>query len=359
MENAELMKQTPKICVLGVGGGGVNTVIRIDANGIEQVKLYAINTDAQQLMDSNVPNKIQIGKNLTKGLGSGGDPRVAEEAALESYDELKNIIKDYNLVFVATGLGGGTGSGAAPIIAGIAKQMGILTLGYATLPFRFEGKKRIEIANIALEKLRNNCDALIELPNDILLDEFGRDNKNASLDSAFRISDMTLFQGVYGLSETIIYTGVINIDFADMKRIFKDSGTAYIGIGIGSDDNAHIKAVRNALKPTLIETNIRDAANVLLVIQANTKYFSMPQLEEVMEEVRLIAGDVPDIKPGLYNNQSFDQTKVTVTIIAAGFGYGEAPKPKRKEELPKEDKVEEQPVKEENTVKKSFIFRRK
>ena len=246
--------------VIGVGGGGNNAVNRMIHAGLKGVEFIAVNTDAQALYLSQSNHKIQIGTKLTKGLGSGGNPEIGKKAAEESRDEIMQALKGSDMVFVTAGMGGGTGTGAAPIVAEVAKELGALTVGVVTKPFTFEGRKRAAQAEAGIEILKEKVDTLITIPNDRLLQVI---EKQTSIVEAFRIADDVLRQGVQGISDLIAVPGLINLDFADVKTIMKETGSALMGIGIASGDNRATEAARASISSPLLETSIEGARGVL------------------------------------------------------------------------------------------------
>src|SRR5206468_778968 len=239
------------IRVVGVGGAGLNAINRMIDAGINQVEFVAVNTDIQQLQMSDAPAKIHIGRELTHGLGSGADPEVGRRAAEESYDQIKHALRGSDMVFVTAGEGGGTGSGAAPVVARIAREVGALTVGIVTLPFKFEGTRRRRQADDGVEALREACDTTIVIPNDRLLEVLDR---STSMLEAFRVADDVLRQGVQGICDLITLPGLINLGFADVRTIMKDAGTALMGIGFSSSENRAREAAERALRSELIAT---------------------------------------------------------------------------------------------------------
>src|SRR6184192_2671695 len=253
-----------KIQVVGVGGAGLNAVNRMIDAGINQVDFIAVNTDLQQLQISDAETKIHIGRDLTQGLGSGSEPSVGQKAAEEGYDQIKHALRGSDMVFVTAGEGGGTGTGAAPVVARIAREIGALTVGIVTTPFKFEGTKRRGQADRGVQELRGACDTTIVIPNDRLLEVLDR---STSMVEAFRIADDVLRQGVQGICDLITMPGLINLDFADVRTIMQDSGTALMGIGYSSnDDNRAREAAERALRSPLIETELTGARGILLSI---------------------------------------------------------------------------------------------
>src|SRR5207249_7275648 len=249
--------------VVGVGGAGLNAVNRMIDSGINQVEFVSVNTDVQQLQISDAETKIHIGRDLTQGLGSGSDPSVGRAAAEESYDQIKHALRGADMVFVTAGEGGGTGSGAAPVVAKIAREVGALTVGIVTLPFKFEGTRRRRQADDGVEALREACDTTIVIPNDRLLEVL---DKSTSMLDAFRIADDVLRQGVQGICDLITNPGLINLDFADVRTIMKDAGSALMGIGYATGENRAREAAERALRSPLIDTEILGARGILLSI---------------------------------------------------------------------------------------------
>ena len=262
-ELAELLrKQTAKIKVIGVGGGGGNSLSRMQEIGIKGGELIAVNTDAQDLLYSNADQKILIGRELTQGLGAGSNPKVGEEAAKESESEIKKKIAGSDMIFITCGLGGGTGTGAAPVVAGLAKKQGALTIGVVTLPFTIEGKKRIENAMDGLERMESVVDTLIVIPNDKLL-ELAPD---LPLHTAFKIADEILTNAVKGVTELVTTTGLVNLDFADVKAVMVDGGVSLIGMGESDSANRSVEAVEKAINNPLLDVDISNAAGSLVNI---------------------------------------------------------------------------------------------
>src|SRR2546423_968834 len=264
-----------KIQVVGVGGAGLNAVNRMIDAGINQVDFVAVNTDLQQLRISDAETKIHIGRDLTQGLGSGSEPNVGQKAAEESYDQIKHALRGSDMVFVTAGEGGGTGTGAAPVVARIAKELGALTVGIVTLPFKFEGTKRRGQAETGVAALRGECDTTIVIPNDRLLEVL---DKSTSMLDAFKIADDVLRQGVQGICDLITLPGLINLDFADVRTIMKGAGTALMGIGFSSSDNRAREAAERALNSPLIDTELTGAKGILLSIAGGDAFEAVPDL---------------------------------------------------------------------------------
>jgi cell division protein FtsZ len=304
------------IRVVGVGGAGLNAVNRMIDADISQVEFVAVNTDIQQLQMSDAPVKIHIGRELTEGLGSGADPDLGRRAAEEAYDQIKRALRGSDMVFVTAGEGGGTGSGAAPVVARIARELGALTVGIVTTPFKFEGTRRHRQASDGVDSLRSNCDTVIVVPNERLLEVLDRDT---SMLDAFRIADDVLRQGVQGICDLITLPGLINLDFADVRTIMKDAGTALMGIGFSaSSDNRARDAAERALRSPLIDTEIAGAKGILLSI-AGGDDLSLYEVNEAAEVVRQAAtGDTNIIFGATVDDRLTGQ--VWVTVVATGFG---------------------------------------
>ncbi len=304
------------IRVVGVGGAGLNAVNRMIDADISQVEFVAVNTDIQQLQTSDAPVKIHIGRELTEGLGSGADPDLGRRAAEEAYDQIKRALRGSDMVFVTAGEGGGTGSGAAPVVARIAKELGALTVGIVTTPFTFEGTRRHKQATDGVDTLRANCDTVIVVPNERLLEVLDRET---SMLDAFRIADDVLRQGVQGICDLITLPGLINLDFADVRTIMKDAGTALMGIGFSqTGDNRAREAAERALRSPLIETDVGGAKGILLSI-AGGDDLSLFEVNEAAEVVRQAATDDTNIIFGATVDDRLTG-QVWVTVVATGFG---------------------------------------
>jgi cell division protein FtsZ len=304
------------IRVVGVGGAGLNAVNRMIDADISQVEFVAVNTDIQQLQTSDAPVKIHIGRELTEGLGSGADPDLGRRAAEEAYDQIKRALRGSDMVFVTAGEGGGTGSGAGPVVARIAKELGALTVGIVTTPFKFEGTRRGRQATDGVDALRAACDTVIVVPNERLLEVLDRET---SMLDAFRIADDVLRQGVQGICDLITLPGLINLDFADVRTIMKDAGTALMGIGFSSsEDNRAREAAERALRSPLIETDIGGAKGILLSI-AGGDDLSLFEVNEAAEVVREAATDDTNIIFGATIDDRLTG-QVWVTVVATGFG---------------------------------------
>jgi cell division protein FtsZ len=305
------------IKVVGVGGAGLNAVNRMIDAGISQVEFIAVNTDIQALRTSDAPVKIHIGRELTQGLGSGADPDVGRRAADEAYDELKQELRGADMVFVAAGEGGGTGSGAAPIVARIARELGALTVGIVTTPFRFEGTKRRSQAEKGIVDLRAACDTTIVIPNDRLLEVLER---STSMLDAFKVADDVLRQGVQGICDLITMPGLINLDFADVRTIMSDSDTALMGIGFSSSasDGRAREAAERALRSPLIDAEITGARGILLSI-AGGDDLTLVEVNDAAEVIRAAATDDTNIIFGATVDDRLNG-QVWVTVVATGFG---------------------------------------
>ncbi len=304
------------IRVVGVGGAGLNAVNRMIDADISQVEFVAVNTDIQQLQTSDAPVKIHIGRELTEGLGSGADPEVGRRAAEDAYDQMKRALRGSDMVFVTAGEGGGTGSGAAPVIARIAKELGALTVGIVTTPFQFEGTRRLRQATDGVDALRANCDTVIVVPNERLLEVLDRET---SMLDAFRIADDVLRQGVQGICDLITLPGLSNLDVADVRTIMKDAGTALMGIGFSAaeEDRAR-EAAERALRSPLIESDVGGARGILLSI-AGGDDLSLFEVNEAAEVVRQAATDDTNIIFGATIDDRLTG-QVWVTVVATGFG---------------------------------------
>jgi cell division protein FtsZ len=303
------------IKVVGVGGAGLNAVNRMIDAGLSQVEFIALNTDQQQLQFSDAPVKIHIGGELTEGLGSGADPSVGMRAAEESDDEIKHALRGADMVFVTAGEGGGTGSGAAPVVARIARELGALTVGIVTTPFKFEGTQRRRAADEGVDALRAECDTVIVVPNEKLLEVLER---TTSMLDAFRIADDVLRQGVQGICDLITMPGLINLDFADVRTVMSDAGNALMGIGYSSGDDRAVEAVDMALRSPLIEGEMTGAKGILLSI-AGGEDLSLFEVNQAAEIVRQRATDDTNIIFGATIDDRLNG-QVWVTVVATGFG---------------------------------------
>ena len=310
----ENFNQKPMIKVIGVGGGGGSAINRMIENDVQGVEFIAMNTDAQVLRLSKADVRLQLGKMLTRGLGAGANPEVGRQAALESEDEIREILSDTDMVFITAGMGGGTGTGAAPVIARIAREMGCLTIGIVTKPFSFEGRKRTTVAMQGVEELRPYVDTLIVIPNDKLLYVVEKDTPYLD---AFREADNVLRQGVQGITEIIAVPGVVNVDFADVKTVMKDKGTALMGIGIASGENRAVEAARDAIRSPLLETSINGATDAIVNITSGLNA-SLYEIHEIVDEIQKSSTtDINVIYGSAINTDLGDE--IVVTVIATGF----------------------------------------
>ena len=321
MMNYEVLKELSRmdeavsIMVIGAGGGGCNAVNRMIDRGIKGVKFVAINTDIQSLRNNAADIKLQIGAQITNGMGAGGMPEIGEKAALENKEEISRIIEGADMVFITTGMGGGTGTGAAPVIAEIAKKQGALTVAVVTTPFDFEKNYRMELAEKGIAKLKEAVDTLIVIPNQRLLNNV--DNKT-SIPEAFRRADDILRQGVQGISDSIIETGLINIDFADAKTVMKDQGEALMAIGFGNGENRVETAVSSILdNPLLEDTSIKGATRALIYV-AGSEDLPLVEYEDVVKRITADMDKNAIVIPGMYLDSGLDD-KIRVTVIATGF----------------------------------------
>lgn len=304
-----------KIKVIGVGGGGGNAVNRMVTYGLQGAEFIVVNTDKQALYLSNAPQKVQIGEKLTKGLGSGANPDIGRKAAEESRDELEQIIKGSDLVFVAAGLGGGTGTGAAPVIAEIAKEYNILTVAFVTMPFWFEGKPRAKSAENGFEQLKNTVDSIVKIPNDKLLEMMG---KNTPLLESFKMADDALRQGIQGLTDLIAKPALINLDFADVRTVMMERGVAHMGIGVGYGENKVVDAAKQAILSPLLDTTIQGARGIIFNVTGDRTI----GLAEIEEAVKLIQS-AADPQANMFIGADIDpnlEDEVRITVIATGFG---------------------------------------
>jgi len=308
------MEQFAEIKVVGVGGGGNNAVNRMIQFGLKGVEFIAVNTDKQALFASQANQKIQIGEKLTKGLGAGANPEIGQRAAEESREEIMQALKGADMVFITAGMGGGTGTGAAPVIAEIAKDLGILTVGVVTKPFMFEGRQRMINADKGIQELKQRVDTLITIPNDRLLQIV---EKRTTVLEAFRMADDVLRQGVQGISDLIAVPGLINLDFADVRTIMKERGLAHMGIGRGSGEGRALEAAKQAIQSPLLETTIEGARGVLLNITGGEN-LSLYEVNEAAELVSQAADPDANIIFGAVIDESL-QDEIRITVIATGF----------------------------------------
>ena len=318
MRPEHLFENQATIKVIGVGGAGSNAVNRMIEEGVAGVKFVAMNTDGQALAQSKAAMKLQLGDTTTRGLGAGGDPHIGEAAALESEKVIQAELEGCDMVFITAGMGGGTGTGAAPVVAEIAKRMGVLTVGVVTKPFLFEGPRRKRLADDGAAKMKSHVDTLITVPNDRLL-EFVE--KKATMQQAFAAADDVLRQGVQGISDIILLPGVINVDFADVRSVMKDAGVALMGLGKGIGDQRARMAAQAAANCPLLETNIQGAKRLLINITAGQD-FSIGEAHEAMEYILQFTDiDEADIIMGHVQRPTEDNA-VWITLLAAGMDAG-------------------------------------
>ena len=322
-----------RIKVIGVGGAGQNAVNRMMEEGIQGVEFIACNTDAQALALSRAPVRVRLGDKLTRGLGAGGDPEIGRKAAEESADELYNVLKGADMVFVTSGMGGGTGTGAAPVVSQVSKECGALTIGVVTRPFTFEGGRRSQAAEAGIAKMKEHAHTLISIPNDRLLQIA---DKKSSLQAAFRMADEVLHQGIQGISELITIPGLINLDFADVKAIMSEGGAALMAVGRGSGDERAKEAAEQAISSQLLDITIDGARGVLFNVTggSNLTLFEVNQAAAIIREtahpdVNMIFGAVIDPEMG---------DEIRVTVIATGFERSGVPR-RALERLPRNDKA--------------------
>ena len=313
--HTDQLSKLATIKVIGVGGGGNNAVNRMIESNIVDVDFIAVNTDAQALIASLAPVKMQIGEKLTRGLGAGANPEIGKEAAEESRDDLINVIKGSDMIFVTAGMGGGTGTGAAPVIAKIAKEMGVLTIAVVTRPFSFEGSMRNKHAKEGIDRLKESVDTLITIQNDKIFEVL---EKRVPINQQFRIADDILRQGVQGISDLINKPGLINLDLSDVRTIMKDKGTAIMGIGVASGEDRAVKAVVSAISSPLLETNISGAKGIILNFTGSNS-LSMDEIRDATEEVNKLAGKNSNVILGAVIDESLNEDEIRVTVVATGF----------------------------------------
>ncbi len=327
-----------KIKVVGVGGGGNNAVNRMIDHGVKGVDFIALNTDKQALQSSKAEYKLQLGDKITKGLGAGANPEIGERAAEENRSEISEMLEDADMIFITAGMGGGTGTGAAPVVAEIAKEMGILTVGVVTKPFTFEGMKRLKQADYGINKLKEKVDTLVTIPNDRLLQIA---DKNTTMAEAFIMADDVLKQGIQGISDLISVPNLINLDFADVQTIMLDKGIAHMGIGMASGENRASEAAKAAIQSPLLETSIEGAKSVLLNITGGSD-LGIFEVNEAADLIRQAVDSDANIIFGAGIDESLND-EVKITVIATGFNLeeGHQEKVKVKEEKTKESVINE------------------
>lgn len=307
-------QNTARLMVVGIGGGGCNAVNRMIEDGIKGVQLVSVNTDRQALNSSKAEVKVQIGEKLTRGLGAGANPEIGQKAAEESIEDIKKIMENTDMVFITAGMGGGTGTGAAPVIAKAARELGILTVGVVTKPFTFEGKKRMGHANIGIKYLKSYVDSLVIVPNDKLLHLA---DKNTTMLEAFTMADDVLKQGVRGISDIIAEAGIINQDFADVDTVMRNKGVAHMGVGRGKGEGRVEQAVKNAIESPMLETTIIGAKAILLNVLGGYD-LGMIEINEIADQVQKAADEDAIVIFGASVKESL-QDEVVVTLIATGF----------------------------------------
>ena len=308
----------PKIMIIGVGGGGNNAVDRMIESDVSRVEFAAINTDADVLNNCKANHKIQIGKKLLKGYGAGSDPMLGEAAANESEEEIKELIEGYEMVIITGGMGGGTGTGAAPVVAKICKDSGILTLGVVTMPFSFENGPRMITAKSGVEKMRGNVDTLLIIPNDKLL---GLSDKPLILEDAFEMADSVLKYSIEGITNIVYNRGIINTDFNDLRTILSGKGIGHFGVGIVPEDGSILDAVKQAINSPLLDTTIMGASNLLINTSGRV---NVTALEEAINFVKEQAGQKVDVIWGTVGDANYNEGKIVVTLIATGMREDEA-----------------------------------
>lgn len=312
--HSQFVDSFAQIKVIGVGGAGQNAINRMIEAGIQGVEFISVNTDAQALMLANAPQRLRIGDKLTKGLGSGGNPEIGLRAAEESREEIEAMLEGADMVFVTAGMGGGTGSGASSVIAGIAKEMGALTIGVVTRPFGFEGNQRRRVAEAAMLRLRENVDTLIAIPNDRLLHIL---DKKTGISEAFSVADDVLRQGIQGISELITIPGLINLDFADVRSIMQDGGAALMAIGRGSGENRAEEAAQKAIHSALLDVSIEGAQGILFNVKGG-RDLSLFEVNEAAELIRANAHPEANIIFGAVVDDDM-KDELHITVIATGF----------------------------------------
>ena len=310
------LDQFAKIKVIGIGGGGSNAVNRMIESGLEGVEFIAVNTDSQALLMSKSPKRMQIGEKLTRGLGAGARPEIGERAAQESRNDILEALRGSDMVFITAGMGGGTGTGAAPVVAECARQVNALTVAVVTRPFSFEGPKRKKNADIGIENLKQNVDAIITIPNDRLLQVV---DKKTTMAKAFSLADDILRQGVKGISDLIAVPGVVNLDFADVQSIMSNAGPALMGVGEAGGENAAVEAVKKAIASPLLETGVDSARGILINFMGATESLGMLQINEASTTIQEAAHPDAEIIWGASVDESLGD-KIIVTIIATRFG---------------------------------------
>ena len=350
--------QKPIIKIIGVGGAGGNAVTHMVDSGLKGVSFLSANTDSQALKKTKAEVMIQLGSSLTKGLGAGANPEIGRQAALEDKERIKEALDGANMVFVAAGMGGGTGTGAAPVIAETAREMGILTVAVVSRPFSFEGKKRENAANAGLKVLAEHVDSLITIPNERLLTVLG---KTASLVEAFAAANNVLYNAVQGISESIIKPGLINLDFNDVKTVMSQQGMAMMGVGSASGDNRAREATQEAIASPLLEASIRGANSAIISVTCGSNV-TLYEAQDAANEICAAAGNNLDMKYGVnFNTQLGDE--IIISVIATDFSeeydFSAVPNLSTLRPRPVAEKEEEHEEKEENNVIPSYLQNQK
>jgi cell division protein FtsZ len=335
------MSRQPELRVIGVGGGGVNAVNRMIEAEVSGVEFIALNTDTQSLNSSAAHVTLQIGADITRGLGSGSNPDLGHQAAMEDYDRVKSLLKGSDMVFITAGQGGGTGTGAAPVVARIARELGALTVGIVTKPFGFEGSRRMKAAELGIETLSDEVDTLIVVPNNRLLSVL---DKQTSMMEAFRVADDVLRQGVQGVSDLITLPGLINLDFADVRTIMSDAGSALLGIGMGTGDKRAVDAAHAAASSPLLETTLEGARSILLSITGG-KDLSLWEVNEAAHTIQEAAHPDANIIFGAMLDEKLED-EVWITVVATGYGEQ---RPPREEKSPFREPIGEPRVRRVHT----------
>lgn len=345
----ESFNEQPVLKVVGVGGGGGNAVNRMIDNDVKGVEFIVINTDAQVLRKSKATTRLQIGKQLTRGLGAGADPEIGRQAAMESEDDIREVLRGSDMVFITAGMGGGTGTGACPIVARIARELGCLTVAIVTKPFTFEGRKRQMQATRGLVELKPYVDTLVVVPNDKLITMAER---NLTMIEAFKEVDNVLRRGVQGIAEIIAIPGLINVDFADVRNVMKDKGTALMGIGMAAGPNRAIEAARKAIRSPLLEIDINGATDAVVFITSDID-ITMQEVYDVTSEIRNASTSEIDIVMGTGFNPEL-QGELIVTVIATGFDSNQEQEDLLKDPFAEPEKPE-QPEDVVNEVKQDDV----
>jgi len=341
MAKTSFVPNPAKIKVIGIGGGGCNAITRMVREEIQGVEFIAVNTDAQALAITEAPTRIQLGEKLTKGLGVGGDHNVGQKAAEESRDELKELISGADMVFITCGMGGGTGTGAAPVIAEVAKESGALTIAVVTRPFTFEGIRRSQVSDEGITRLLSKVDTLINIPNDRLLDLC---DQKTNVDAAFKLADDVLRHGVQAISEVITVPGLINLDFADVKTVMKDAGPAWMSIGTGSGKSRAVDAAKEALASSLLDVSIDGSRGILFNVVGGSS-LTLFEVNEAADVIKQAVDPEANIIFGVASDPNMDND-LRITLIATGFasktGLAEADQDDEQTEFLKNLKSEEQ-----------------